>query len=195
VPIERRVSFCLDGVPRCAAESPAPVTLTIAALGPDFPSERQTVRVTWRVVGRGFLACWWWLLALGGGALLFVFVAMGIVRPYRFTVDDAVKIAVEQKALARAVARRLRELPGGRAGFYRSAATGLRDDGSATAKLRAATVVLAARGGEVVIRSRGGLRRFHPQTRKFEEVPREKGGHVAAKNAIYSAGSLFFTLS
>lgn len=190
-----KLGICLADVPRCSPESPAPVELTIRAKSPDFPDQIQKVRLKWKVSGRNFWACHWWWLVAAAGVLLVLFVGYGYVSPYSFAVHDAVKLASKREGLARATARRLRELPGGRSGFYRSATTGLREDGSATNKLGTASVILRARKGEVILDCRGGLTRVNPQSKKLEPVDTGKDGHIASKNIIYNVGSLFFQLS
>lgn len=192
----RAITICLAEIPRCAAEAPAPVTLTVQAVNPDFPDQRAELAIQWRVSGRSLWACWWWLIAATGGALTVLVVGYGFVRPWRFAVDDQVQLAAKREQLARAVGRRLRDLPGGRPGWYRSAAVGLLDAGQATAKLGTALVELHARRGEIVLRSRGGLQRVSPQSKKLEPVPEAatKDGHVASKNVVYAAGNLFFQI-
>ena len=192
---DKQQPICLADIPFCAGESPAPITLTVKALSKDFPDQVRTIRVRWRVQGRSFLACHWWWLAFAGGGLGLALIGYGWVRPDRFAMHDAVKLAGKREQLARAVARRLRDLPGGKPGWYRSSATGLREDGSATDKLRTAAVELHARRGEVILRSRGGLQRVSPQSKKLEPVPEAaKEGHVASKNIVYNVGSLFFQI-
>ena len=190
------IPICLAAVPRCASESPAPAILTVAAVSPDFADQRADVAISWKVSGRSLLACWWWLVAAVGGTAFVAFVGYGFVRPWRFAVDDQVQLAGKRDQLARAVGRRLRDLPGGRPGWYRSAAVGLLDNGQATAKAGSALVELHARRGEVIIRSRGGLERISPQTKKLVPVPEAatREGHVASKNVVYSAGALFFQI-
>ena len=190
-PRNLKMPICLE-VPRCAGEHPEPAMLTVRATSLDFPNERATVKIRWRVEGRNFLACdGWWVGALG--AILFaLFVAYGWVRPDRFSGDDMVQIAKKREGLARATGRRLKELPGGRPGWYRSSRTGLREDGSPTDQLRGATIVFMARRGEVMLHCNGGLRRMNQQTKKLEDLTVGKEGYAASKNVIYCAGSLFF---
>jgi len=190
----RKLRICLAEVPRCASESPDPIALTIKPKNPDFADQVATVRITWKVEGRNFLAChWWWIAAFGGGAF-FLFVGFGFIKPQNFSPHDSIKMASDRKKLQRAVGRRLRELPGGRSGWYRSAATGLRDDGSATNKLRLAAVVLKAHKGDVYLVSQGGLQRVHPGTKKLEPVDTGNDGIPASKGVMYNAGSLFFQI-
>ncbi|MFO0576210.1 MAG: hypothetical protein U1A78_19580 [Polyangia bacterium] len=192
--LDRSVKICLEP-PRCAGESLAPAILTVKPTSPDFLAEEATVRITWFVPGRGFLLCnLWWLASLGGGLLL-VLIVLGFIRPYNFGVDDSVKIATKKEGLSRAVARRLRDLPGGRAGFYRSAATGLREDGSATDRLRTAQLSLHAFRGEILLRSPSGLSRMNPQTRKMDPVEIPKEGYALSRNTVYQVGSLFFQVA
>lgn len=175
---------------------PDPAVLTVTASSPDFPDQKATIDITWKVTGRNLLACWWWLVAAIGGGLFVIFLGYGFVRPFRFAIDDQVQLASKREQLSRAVGRRLRELPGGRPGWYRSAAVGLLENGQATTKVDQAVVQLHARKGEVIIRSRGGLERVSPQTKKLEPVPEAatKDGHNASKNTVYAAGNLFFQI-
>ena len=189
------IPICIAKIPRCASEAPdEPVILTVQALSADFADQKHEIRITWRVRGRGFLACNWWWLAVVGAIALVLFVGYGYVRPYDFSQHDAVALANDRKKLTRAVKRRLRELPGGKSGFYRSAATGLREDGSATNKLATAGVVLRARKNDVIIECRGGLSRISPKTRKMEPISPDKTGHIASKNTVYNVGSLYFQI-
>jgi hypothetical protein len=189
------IPICIANIPRCASESPGePVYLTVQALSPDFPDQTRDIQLVWKVEGRGFLACnWWWLAAIAGGAFVLL-IGYGYVRPYNFSQHDTVKLANEKKKLSRAVKRRLRELPGGKSGFYRSAATGLREDGSATNKLRTAGVVLRARKNDVIIECPGGLSRISPKSRKMEQLTVGKEGHIASKTTVYNVGSLYFEI-
>ena len=192
--LDRAVRICLE-VPRCASDSPTPAILTVQAQSPDFPSQRATVQLRWQVSARSFLSCHLWWLAIVGGVIFAVFIAYGFLKPSQFSNDDSVKIATKQPALQRAVARRLRDLPGGRAGFYRSAAAGLREDGSATHRKRQALLVLAAVDGDIVLHSRGAVQRYNPQTRKLDDVTIGKHGYSVAKNVVYRAGALYFQVT
>ena len=188
------VRICLAEVPRCAAESPDPITLTITPNNPDFADQAKPVKLKWRVDGRNFIACHWWWIAVIGGGILFLLVGYGFIKPSNFSPHDSLKMASDRKKLMRAVGRRLRELPGGRSGWYRSAATGIRDDGSATSKKRLATVVIAAHKGDIYLHSRGGLQRVNPGSKKLEPVDTGKDGIPAGKGIIYNVGSLFFQI-
>lgn len=189
--IDRSVKICLSP-PRCAGEKLPPALLKIKPTSAEFASEQALVSVHWNVRGRGFLLCnLWWLGAIAGGLLLFLIV-LGFVRPHEFGIEDSVKIATKKEALSRAVARRLRDLPGGKAGFYRSAATGLREDGSATDKLRTAQLSFHAYKGEILLRCHGALCRMSPQTRKLEPVEIPSDGYALTRNTVYQVGNLFF---
>lgn len=192
--IRRTARLCLE-VPRCAGERPPPARLTVRPTSDDFREQLAVVQVRWVVDGRDFLTCNLVWLAIAAGGIFSLILIYGFLAPYRFSLDDTVKIAMKQQALGRAVARRLLDLPGGRAGFYRSAATGLRQDGSATRRLRGATLVLAARRGEIVVRSPGPVLRLNPRTRKMEPLASGREGHVALKGVIYQAGELFFQVT
>jgi hypothetical protein len=192
----RTVSICLANVPRCSGESPEPAVLTVQAMSPDFPEQKATLDVKWNVTGRNPLACWWWLIAAIGGSLFVIIVGYGFIRPFRFNVDDQVQLAGKREQLSRAVGRRLRDLPGGRSGWYKSASVGLLENGQATSKVATSIVELHARKGEVIIKSRGGLERVSHQTKKLEPVAEAatKDGHLASKNTVYAAGNLFFQI-
>jgi hypothetical protein len=192
--LDRSVKLCLTP-PRCAGEKLAPAIVKIKPTSPEFATEQAVVAVKWQVKGRGFLLCnLWWLSGLGGGLLLLLIV-LGFLRPYQFGIDDSVKIATKKDGLQRAVARRLRDLPGGRAGFYRSAATGLREDGSATDRLRTAQLSLHAYKGEILLRCHGSLQRMNPQTRKLDPVEVPSDGYALSRNTVYQVGTLFFQIS
>lgn len=191
---DRSVKLCLTP-PRCAGENLPPALLSINPTNPEFASEKALVSVKWTVKGRGFFLCNVWWLGVVGGGLAVLFIALGFLRPHHFGIEDSVKIATKKEALQRAVARRLRDLPGGRAGFYRSAATGLREDGSATDKLRSAQLSFHAYKGEILLRCNGTLSRMNPQTRKLEPVDIPSDGYGLSRNMVYQVGNLFFQVS
>jgi len=133
-------------------------------------------------------------IGAGRGGLLLLRIGYGFVKPYDFSAHDAVKLAADRQKLVRAVGRRLRDLPGGRAGWYRNAATGLREDGSATNKLSQAAVVLEARKGDVILKGRSGLQRVNPQSKKLEPLETGKHGVAASKGVTYVSGDLHFSI-
>lgn len=192
--LDRALKICLEP-PRCAGEQLSPAILRIKPTSPEFATEQAVVAIKWQVRGRGFLLCnLWWLSILGGGLVLLL-IALGFIRPYQFGIDDSVKIATKKDGLQRAVARRLRDLPGGRAGFYRSAATGLREDGSATDRLGTSQVSFHAYKGEIMLRCHGSLQRMNPQTRKLDPVEVPTDGYALSRNTVYQVGTLFFQVS
>ena len=190
----RELSICVAKVPRCAEEHPAPVILTVVPENPDFADQKVEIKLTWRVEGRSWFACYRWWIFGGLGALGLLLIGYGFVKPSDFSSQDAIKMAGDRTKLQRAVRRRLRELPGGRSGWYRNAATGVREDGSATRKLSQAAVVLQARNGDVLLRARGGLHRVHPQTKKLEPYAPGKDGTLASKGVVYVVGNLHFMI-
>lgn len=190
----QQVQICLAEVPRCSSENPKPIVLTVKPKNPDFADQVATLQIKWRVEGRNFLAChWWWIAAVAGGLFL-LFLGYGFVKPYNFSPHDTIRLASERKQLNRAVGRRLRELPGGRSGWYRSASTGIRDDGSATDKPKLAAVLIRAHKGEVYLESRGALERVHPGTKKLEPLDTGDDGVPAAKGVVYRVGNLYFQI-
>lgn len=192
-PVKRQLDICLE-VPRCAGEqSPASAVLRVVPLTPEFASQARTVRLRWRVEGRGFLGCHgFWLLpslgVLGLGILL-----AGFLRPARFPPGAAIRVAGSERGMRQAAAILLVDCPGSRPGFFRDARLGLQGDGEVNGRTRGALVVLrASREAGVVLEGHGSLERQDRRTLQWEPVEDLARGHVPLASALYRAGGTLF---
>jgi hypothetical protein len=86
----------------------------------------------------------------------------------------------------------LRELPGGRRGFYRSARMCLTAGGDFTRSPRAAVVAVeAGPGGSTRFLTAAGLERKSQRGGKWEPVPQEELAAGFIPNMLYRVGNLY----
>jgi hypothetical protein len=194
-PKNRGLDVCLQ-VPRCAGEvSPDSAVLKVVPLNIAFASQARTVRLRWKVEGRGFLAChglWIWpAVGLFGLALL----VAGFTRPARFPPGASLRVAGSERGMRQSAAILLQDCPGSSAGFFRDARLGLHGDGDVNGRTRGALLVLrAVRGAGVVLEGQGPLEQQDRRTLKWEPVGDLARGHLPLPSVLYRAGGLFFKL-
>jgi hypothetical protein len=192
-PHDRSLYICLD-TPRCEGETPpAGIALKLTPRTPEFAAQSATVHLHWKVRGRPFYLCHaFWLGPLAGG-LFGLFVLLGILRPARFPVAAAIRVAGSEKGTRTAAAIVLRECPGSSPGFYSDACLGLHDDGSVNGRTAGALVRLrAVRGGGVVLSGHGPVEVQDRRTRAWEPVDDLHRGHPPTTARLYRAGSTYF---
>jgi hypothetical protein len=189
-PLQYEVCFEAEGC--CGDLSPTGLGATFAAMHPHYAAAAVTVPVAAKVAATGWLRCWWPYLAMLGTMLLFGWVTAGFVRPYDFDPAACVYVAGSEAGLRRASALVLRELPGGRRGFYRNARLCLTASGDVTRSPRAAAVAVeAGPGGSTRFLTAGGLERKAPRSGKWEPVPPEDLRAGFATNVLYRVGNLY----
>jgi hypothetical protein len=192
-PKARWVDICLE-VPRCAGEvSPDSAALRVVPLTSEFKAQEKTVRLHWKVEGRGFLGChgvWVWssLGLLGFGLLL-----AGFTQPARFPSGASIRVAGSERGIRQAASILLRDCPGSSPGFYRDARLGLHGDGEVNGRTRNAVILLRAiRGAGVVLTGSGPLEQQDRRTLKWEPVADLAQGHVPSPSVLYRAGGTYF---
>ncbi|QRO00333.1 hypothetical protein JRI60_15525 [Archangium violaceum] len=192
-PKARWVDICLE-VPRCAGEvSPDPAVLRVVPLTSEFKVQEKTVRLRWKVEGRGFLGChgaWVWssLGLLGFGVLL-----AGFTQPARFPSGASIRVAGSERGIRQSASILLRDCPGSSPGFYRDARLGLHGDGEVKGRTRNAVILLrATRGAGVVLTGTGPLEQQDRRTLKWEPVADLAQGHVPSPSVLYRAGGTYF---
>jgi hypothetical protein len=192
-PKDRRLDICLE-VPRCAGEvSPDSAVLRVVPLTPEFKAQEKTVRLRWKVEGRGFLGChgaWVWptLALLGFGVVI-----AGFTQPARFPPGAAIRLAGSERGMRQSAAILLQACPGSSPGFYRDARLGLNGDGEVNGRTRNAVIVLrATRGAGVVLTGLGPLEQQDRRTLKWEPVADLAQGHVPSPSVLYRAGGTYF---
>jgi hypothetical protein len=118
------------------------------------------------------------------------------VRPHDFEPSACVYVAGSELGLKRASALVLREVPGGRRGFYRNARMCLNAGGDFVRAPRAAVLVLeAGAGSSTRFATAGGLERKVQRTGKWEPVPVEEFTAGYTPNTVYRVGSLYLKWS
>ena len=186
-----RANVCLVVRGCCGdVEAPTAAHLIVRGRDPHYQSSAASVPLTFRAQRTPFLVCWWRVIAAVSGTLFFLFVLGGIVRPRDFDADEMIRLAKTEPALARATARRLRELPGGRRGFYRDARVGFDGSGNAATPKGAVLVIRAARG-EPVVTVRGSVEMKDLRTHKWQAVTETNS---IRKGIVYRSGDFCFRL-
>ena len=122
-----------------------------------------------------------------------IIIINGFVRPHDFDREEVIRLAKTEQALARASARRLRELPGGRRGFYRDAKVAFDAAGNASRGSRGSLVLQAAKSDALVVRP-SVLEEKDPRTHKFQPVDLSKGPSYLRRGIVYRSGDFFVRL-
>jgi hypothetical protein len=180
--------------PGCCAESPKGVTVTVRGVDPHYHAQAVKVPLAFEVAPTPFLTCWWPYIAGAIGAIIFIIIVVGFVRPRDFDKEEVIRLAKTEQALTRAAGRRLRDLPGGKRGFYRSARVAFDGAGNAVRSGSGASFILRAAKGDPEVEIRGGLEEKDPRTRKFQPVDTAKGPAYLRRNIVYRSGEFFFRL-
>ena len=183
-----RAPACCD-----AAASPGTVdtVVTLAGENAHYASGAVGIPVHFAVSQTGFLRCFWPLLAIGAAVVTFLWVAVGILRPHGFGPNAALRLASNEASLKRASAQMLREQPGGRRGFYRSARTCIDGAGNCVRSPRRPTVVVeAGPGGTTRFARADGLEKKDRSSGKWQKV---EAGELAlgyVPGVVYRSGTL-----
>lgn len=180
--------------PGCCSASGTGATLTVRGVDPHYHPGAVVAPIAYRVAPTPFLVCWWPYIAGAIGTIIFIIVVVGFVRPRDFDKEEVVRLAKTEQALSRAPGRRLRDLPGGKRGFYRNARIAFDGAGNAVRATGGATLVLRAQRGDPEVEIRGGLEEKDPRTRKFQPVDTAKGPVYLRRNVVYRSGEFFFRL-
>lgn len=193
-PLKYEVCFTARGC--CGHLTPSGLGAVFAATHPHYANAAVTVPARAEVAETGWLRCWWPWLALAAGVLVLVWLIVGFVRPHDFEPSACVYVAGSELGLKRASALVLREVPGGRRGFYRNARMCLNAGGDFVRAPRAAVLVLeAGAGSSTRFASAGGLERKVQRTGKWEPVPVEEFTAGYTPNTLYRVGSLYLKWS
>lgn len=187
-----RYEVCFEAEGCCGNLSPVGLVATFAGTHPHYAAAAVGVPVAVKVVETGWLRCWWLYLVIGGTMLFLGWVTAGFVRPHDFDPASSVLVAGSEAGLRRASALVLRELPGGRRGFYRSARMCLTAGGDFTRAPRAAVVAVeAGPGGSTRFLTASGLERKSQRGGKWEPVPPEELAAGFIPNMLYRTGTLY----
>lgn len=182
---------CLE-VRGCCRNLTAPpgAQLVLRGRDPHYHDGAVSLPIRFRIEPTPFLVCWWHVLAALAGGLFLIFVVTGLVKPRDFDREEVIRLAKTEQGLARADARRLRDLPGGRRGFYRHARVAFDGNGNAVSRPRGAALVLQAQRGDPLLTARQTIEARDPRTRKW--LPREPG--AIRRGVAYRSGDFYFRL-
>lgn len=179
--------------PGCCTASTA-ATLTLRGVDEHYHPGAIEAPIAYRVRKTPFLTCYWPYVAGAIGAIILLVVIIGLVKPRDFDKEEVIRLAKTEQALARAGGRRLRDLPGGKRGFYRNARVAFDGGGNAVRGTGGASFILRAAKGDPIVEIRGGLEEKDPRTRKLVPVDTAKGPVYLRRNIVYRSGEFFFRL-
>lgn len=190
---DNKFEACLVA-PGCCAESPKGVTVTIRGVDPHYHPQAVKAPMVFEVAPTPFLTCWWPYIAAAIGTIIFIIIVVGFVKPRDFDKEDMVRLAKTEQALTRAGGRRLRELPGGKRGFYRNARVAFDGGGNAVRATSGVSLILRAAKGDPQVTVMGSLEEKDPRTRKFQPVDLSKGPIYLRRGIVYKLGEFVFRL-
>lgn len=188
-------NFCISS-PKCCSElDERGVRITLRGQDPHYHGAALPLPLRFHVDEAGWLRCWLVVLLLAGGMLLALFVLYGFIRPNSFEGMARIKLSGSERGLARAPARPLRELPGGKSGFYRNATVAFDVSGAPRGPRKAAVLrVEAAGGGEIRLAGSRGVERKNPRTRRWEDLDLGAGLVFLRRRVVYRVGELLFRI-
>lgn len=188
-----KARVCLSA-PGCCTAAGTGATLTLRGVDPHYHAGALAAPLAYHVRKTPLLTCWWPYIAGAIGTIIFIIIVVGLIRPRDFDKEEVIRLAKNEQALARANGRRLRDLPGGKRGFYRNARIALDGAGNAVGGTSGASVILRAAKGDPQVEIRGGLEEKDARTRKFQPVDLSKGPVYLRRGIIYRSGEFFFRL-
>lgn len=180
--------------PGCCSASPTGVTVTLRGVDPHYHPQAVKVPAKFEVAPTPFLTCWWPYIAAAIGTIIFIIIVVGFVKPRDFDKEDVIRLAKTEQALTRAGGRRLRDLPGGKRGFYRNARVAFDGGGNAVRATSGVSFILRAAKGDPQVTIVGGLEEKDPRTRKFQPVDLSKGPIYLRRGIVYKSGEFVFRL-
>jgi hypothetical protein len=180
----------------CSAggEAPAGAVLVIRGKDPHYHPEAVEVPIAYGVGKTPFLVCWWRVLAAILAAIALAIVIYGFVSPHDFDREEVIRLASKEQGLARAAGRRLRELPGGRRGFYRDARVAFDGSGAAVKPGAAASLILKATKNDMVVEGKTTLEHKDPRTRKWAPVDAGDGLLYLRRGTVYRVGEIYIRI-
>lgn len=192
-----KATVCLAAPPCCTEASIGPadgIQFQLRGANPHYHPTALRLPVTTDLGATPWWVCWWKWIASSLGLVAFGLVVYGFVSPRDFDPDDVIRMARNESALSRAVARRLVELPGGRRGFYRHARVAFDGTGNALPSPKGAVLSLVANAGDPVVAVRGTLERKDPRTRQWVAVAPQDVADSVRRGQVYRVGDFYFRL-
>lgn len=190
-----RASVCLQ-VRGCCGELRAlpGARLSVRGRDPHYHPAAVSIGMAFALLPTPWWTCWWRTIVTGSVGLLLAFLIWGFVRPCDFDADATIHLAKNEAALARGSGRRLRDLPGGRRGFYRDARVLFDSSGNAAHSHRGAILILRAARGEPLVMTHTNIEQKSPRTRKWEALPAPIEPGTIRRGIAYRSGDFYFRL-
>jgi hypothetical protein len=190
-----RFTFCLSSPKCCSSLSDREVRVTLRGQDPHYHPDALALPLRFTVEDTGWFRCWLPVIVLVGMVLFALFVLYGFIRPHNFDGQARIKLSGSERGLTRAPARPMRDLPGGKKGFYRNATVGFDVNGQPRAPRKKAMVRLEAKGrGEIRVVVGSGIETKNPRNRRWEELDLSSGPVLLRRRVVYRVGELLFRI-
>jgi hypothetical protein len=181
--------------PGCCADAKAEAAvMVIRGQNPHYHPEAVEVPLLFTVARTPLLTCWWRVIAGIIGAIILLLVGYGFIKPFDFDGQEVIRLASKENGLARSAGRRLRELPGGRRGFYRDAKVAFDGTGGAVNPSSGASLVLKATKNDAAVVSKTTIEQKDPRTRKWAPIDAGDGLLYLRRGVVYRVGEFYFRI-
>jgi hypothetical protein len=189
------IELCVEAPGCCQNLQPAPATrILLRGKHPHYHPEALPLSVDFSVGKTPFFVCYWRVIAAVLGTLLFLFVLYGFLSPHDFDAVEVIRLAKSETALQRTTGRRLRDLPGGKRGFYRNARVAFDANGNTPGRLKDAAIIVRATGSEPLIIVHGTVEHKDLRTRKWEALKTPLDPSALRRGVVYRSGDTYFRL-
>lgn len=189
------IELCLEAPGCCKDLSPGPQSrILLRGQHPHYHPDAVPLALEFSVDKTPFLVCYARVLAAIAGALFLLFVLYGLLSPHDFDAAEVIRLAKSESALQRTSGRRLRDLPGGKRGFYRHAAVAFDASGNTPQRFKDAAIIVRATGSEPLIIVHGSVEHKDPRTRKWEALKTPLDPSALRRGVVYRSGDMYFRL-
>ena len=130
----------------------------------------------------------WWILIVAG-VLLAILIVAGIVTPNQFSSSAMLRVANNDRQLAREQGRPLRREPGGKRGFYRAATVCFSDIGTTVLKSKGHVLMLKAGPDKTILLLKKGANLERWERNAYKQVdPLNPGKDILQERTLVSGG-------
>lgn len=175
------VHFCLADLDDACKKNPK-------SFGCDKPRAATTLIVP-DIQQNSWLECNLWWILIVAGILLAILIIVGIVTPAQFKSASQLRVANNDRQLAREQGRPLRREPGGKRGFYRTATVCFTDIGTTVLKSKGHVLMLKAGPDNqiLLIKKGANLERFERNAWKQVDA-QNPGKDILQERTLVSGG-------
>lgn len=189
------LELCIASLRCCRDLSGGDIAMRVRGRDPHYHAGAVLLPVLVEVEATGFLRCWMRVLIGVLAVFLLLLILYGFIHPSDFESDQRIRFSSSEAKLKRASAMVLRELPGGRRGFYRNATVGFGAGGSPLGPRRKAWLRLqAAGGGETTVVGEASIETKDRRSRKWVPLSQEPGLATLRRRVDYRVGDLYFRI-